>query len=335
MKTFKLFGLISFAISGLFLSSCTKDTTTTAPTTNINRTVNYTVLVVAGQSSATSSKSAKITTANQMGAQSATVQVSVGGKVISKTTDISGQATFTGLTAGLAAVTVSLANFTTVDYIVNLYQLDSAKYDNINTRVSSTKVVVFPLSGTGMVSVSGHVYMTSDVSVTFPAWATGNTPFVLVNPNNVYAPTSTVIMATIPNTEFKKYVTMIDGGILTDVTYEGISFTGTVDNSGSYSISVPSSAMGLLINIYPPDILTNVIYSAKQFSATTGDVDINPNTQNFILNNKTERYVFSANTSSVKAFTYKNEIVDITYNNPIITDKAYFGFTAYQPPPTK
>ncbi len=133
---------------------CSNSTRSTRP--NINRTINYTVLVVAGETSATTSYLTK-SAVEVTGAKGATVQVSVNGSVLSRTTDISGQATFTSLTAGLAAVTVELANHTTVDYLVDLYHVDSNMYDNETKRIASTKVIVFPTTGTGMITVSGKV----------------------------------------------------------------------------------------------------------------------------------------------------------------------------------
>lgn len=310
--------------------SCSKsnDNSSNTGIVNINRTIDYTVLVVAGETSSTESSKKKST--NEItGATGAVVEVSVQGRVLSKTTDASGQATFSNLTAGLAAVTVNMANHTTVDYVVNLYSLDSAKYDNSTRRISSTKVVVFPTSGTGMITVSGMVKIQSDIRVTFPSWARNNSPYTQ-SPDLELAPSGTVLTAIVPSTEFSKYVTMIDGGSLTDVTYEGVTFNGSVDATGNYGISVPSTGMGLSINILPPKIATNLTYSTITYSLVNGTVNVDSATHNYILEDKTVKYVFTASNFSITAYTGRNEITDITYNNPIVTDPAYFGNISYQ-----
>jgi hypothetical protein len=328
MKTRKALSLsfIVLAFVGLFITSCTKENNSETIKNRplINRTINYTVLVVAGETSATGSGYSK-SAVEATGATGATVQVAVNGSVLSKTTDISGQATFTNLTAGIAAVTVNLANHTTVNYVVNLYHMDTILYDNESQRIASTKVVVFPTSGTGMITVSGIVKMKTDVQVTFPSWATGSTPVILVNNAIQYAPTGTVITAEVPSSELNKYVTSI-GTVTTDVTYEGLTFTAATDASGNYSISVPSTAMGLSIDLLYPDIAANITYSVYTYSTTTGAVAIVAATGNYILGTKSARYVFGTGNSSVTAFTGKNEIVDFTYTQPSITDPDYFGF---------
>jgi hypothetical protein len=135
------FGVFLLTTSTLFVS-CKKDETPNVWETQraqINRTINYTVLVVAGETSVTSgssiTKSAKVSQATQA-ATGAIVQVSVKGKVKSVTTDASGQATFTNLTAGIAAVTVSLDGHTTTNFTVNLYHMDSLLYDNEKERIA-------------------------------------------------------------------------------------------------------------------------------------------------------------------------------------------------------
>ena len=334
MKTKKLMNLCLslLTLAGLFLISCGKDnnvvTVQEVVRPNINRTINYTVLVVAGETAATNStiKSAVET----KGATGAVVQVSVNGSVSSKTTDISGQATFTNLAAGIVAVTVELANHTTVDYIVDLYHVDTNMYDNETKRIASTKVVVFPTTGTGMITVSGVVKIQSDIRVTYNSWSRSDSSYTQ-SPELENAPNGTVITAIVSNTEFSKYVTMLDGSSapLTDVTYEGITFSGTMDASGNYTISVPSTGMGLAINIYPPKVATDLLYSVKTYSAGNGTevYDIN---NNHILANRTVRYIFTTTTPySVTAYTGQNEIQDITYDNPKITDPDYFGSATY------
>jgi hypothetical protein len=329
MKTNKLTFLstLLLAASGLLLTNCQKDNEAqqvlVVDRPAISRTINYTVLVVAGETSATGSSASKSATV-ATGAANATVDVAVNGTVLSKTTDVSGQATFTNLTAGLAAVTVTLAGHTTVNYIVNLYHIDTLHYDNEKQRISSTKVIVFPTSGTGMITVSGVVRYRNDVSVTFNAWSYNNASYSFTSPaTNV--PSGTVITAEVPKSELAKYVTMLDGGgSLTDVTYEGVSFTATVDATGNYSLSVPSTAMGLAITIRPVSFAGTVTYSVYGY-ANDGSIPVNAN-GNYLLTAKTVRFIYSASTSSVSAYTYKNEIVDITYATPVVTDTLYFGF---------
>jgi hypothetical protein len=336
MKTKKLAFLsmtLLFA-AGYLLTTCSKNDDATQVLVkdrpNISRTINYTVLVVAGETAATNS-STKKSAVEATGATGATVQVAVNGSVLSKTTDISGQAAFTNLTAGIAAVSVELANHTTVNYVVNLYHIDSMHYDNEKSRIFSTKVVVFPTSGTGMITVSGLVNMQSDIRVEFPNWAFNSTPYVFVSPGYEFAPAGTVVTAVVSNSEFSKYVTSLDGGSLTDITYEGITFTGSVDATGNYTISVPSTGMGLSVKIYVPDVATTVSYSAKTHNAANDSVLVNPTTFNYLLTDKTQRFIFGETSTTITAYTSKNLIQDITYGNPTIIDLDYFGDTSYQP----
>ena len=325
MKTRKLFSL-SFSLlvfASLFITSCTKDNTNTITNrANINRTIDYTVLVVAGETSLTNSHATK-SAVEATGATGATVQVAVNGTVLSKTTDASGQAAFTNLTAGLAAVTVTLANHTTVNYVVNLYHMDTILYDNEQKRIASTKVVLFPTSGTGMITVSGVVKMKTDVQVKFPDWATDNIGAVFVNTGAQYAPNGTIITAEIASSELNNYVTSI-GTVQTGVTYEGATFTGTTDANGNYSISVPSTANGLSISIMYPAIAANVTYSIFTYNAQNGAKVIIATSRNYSLSSRSARYKFEPKTNTIFAYTSKNEIVDITYDQPTITDPDYY-----------
>lgn len=329
-KNHILLSLTLLVLVNLFFISCTKDDTQQVMVVDrakINRTIDYSVLVVAGETAASinsgSFKSAEVAA----GATGATVQVSVGGKVLSKTTDLSGQATFTKLTAGLAAVTVTLANHTTCNYVVDLYHVDSMLYDNEKGRIASTKVILFPTSGTGMVTLTGVVNLQSDVTVNFPSWAVNSDPYIQSTAYEL-APANTIITAIVDNGQFDQYVTMDGGRLLTDITYEGLTFTGTVDASGNYSISVPSTAEGLDINILATPIATNVSYSAYQYDAN-GDIMVNPTSGNAILTSKTVRNIFRAANFTITTFTGKSEIVDIFYSNPSISDVDYFGSAAY------
>jgi hypothetical protein len=333
MKT-KSHILLSLTLLALFSASflsCTRDDddgVVTLERPKINRTIDYTVLVVAGETAASASsgsyyKSAQATT----GATGATVQVSVGGKVLSKTTDISGQATFTKLVAGVAAVTVSLENHTTCNFTVDLYHIDTILYDNEKQRIASTKVILFPTTGNGMITVTGLVNLQSDVTVTYPAWAVDGAPRIQ-NDKYEVAPAGTVVSAVVENSQFGDYVSMDNNRLITNITYEGLNFSGSVDATGNYSITVPSTAMGLNLKLSAASVATNVSYSASQYDAN-GIEMVNPTSGNPILLTKTQRNVFSTPFYTVTAYTNQNQIVDLTYSNPTIIDPDYVGGTAY------
>ncbi len=170
----------------------------------------------------------------------------------------------------------------------------------------------------------------SDITVTFASWATNNYPYTQ-SPDLENAPAGTVINAIVSNTEFSKYVTMLEGSSasLTDVTYEGVTFADTVDASGNYSIKVPSTGMGLAIRIYPSDVATNLTYSVKQYNPSDSTFQTNSTNFNYILASKSVRYIFTSGSSSITAFTGNNIIEDLSYNDPKVTDPLYFGSSTY------
>ena len=318
--------IIACAVFGL--TSCQKDTTDSKTTTttkdraNINRTVNYTVLVVAGEATLTSSeKSAK-------GATGASVTVSVAGAVVNKTTDASGQATFAGLTAGRAAVTVKLADHTTANFTVDLFHTDTIDYDNQSLREAATKVILLPTTGTGMVTVSGIVYLQSNIKVKFLPWSVGNSAYTQ-SPEFELAPVGTIVTATVSSSSLNNLVTNLKGGAVTNITLENCSFTGTVGPDGSYSVSIPTTSNGVSSTISASSLAVNVSYSANTVNSDgtySADIDGNYN-----LTDKTQRIIFPSTSSSVDGITNKNIIEDIYYSvSPItITDPYYYGNSDY------
>jgi uncharacterized protein YcfL len=326
MKKTVLLNLVFGTIVAAFaLVSCSKDDNTADVAVierpNINRTVDYTVLVVAGENTSTSSEYLK-SASTAAAAEGATVSVSVGGKVRTVTTDVSGQATFTGLTAGIAAVTVALDEHTTCNYIVELYHLDSAAYDNEGKRIASTKVVLFSTNPANMITVSGVVNVQSNITVTFDNWSTYNSSYT-ESPEYEAAPAGTVVTATISQSELYYYVTMVEGGAVQNVTYEGAGFTATTDGSGAYSVSVPATADGLGIDIYANDLATQLTYSVFSYD-NNGLINVDGDNNNE-LTAKSVRYVFSEVSSSVTATSGKNEVVDLTYGDPTVSDPFYYG----------
>ena len=310
------------------LTSCQKDTTDTKTTTTIgdrakiNRTVNYTVLVVAGEATSTSSeKSAK-------GATGASVSVSVAGAVVTKTTDASGQATFPGLTAGRAAVSVKLADHTTANYTVDLFHTDTIDYDNQSLREAATKVILLPITGAGMVTISGKVFIQSDITTKRDSWSTSDIP---IHYNTAFENASgTGIAATVSGSSLSMLVTNLMGGAVSDITLENCSFTSTVGTDGLYSISVPSTANGVSLSLTALSTVVDVLYSFYLTSSVDGStlIDGALNTQ---FSNTTQRVVFSAVSADITAVTGKNQIVDLTYSESAITitDPHYFGSSDY------
>jgi hypothetical protein len=335
MKKVSLLTLGLFLLTNsLFFVSCTKNYTTESSSPNINRTINYTVLVVAGESTSSIPGSSLKAAQATEGATSAVVQVSIQGKVISATTDISGQATFQGLTAGLAAVTVSLPKHTTVDFLVDLFNTDTIDYDNEQLRIASTKVVLFPTTDTtGMITVTGLVNVHSNITVTFDSWSVNSSNYTqagYTTPGYATVPAGTVITATVDPSQFSNYVTQIKGGKVSNITYENVSFTATVNANGMYTLVVPSTAQGLTIDIYPNDFVTSLTYSTTSLDATGAlvtDTKGNDVLSTVVLN----RYIYSCSSSNVTAISGENIIKDIYYNNPIVTDPNYFGNSMYQP----
>lgn len=314
--------LLFFAAMSIAIISCSddKDQVVVNERPDIDRKIDYTILVVAGETSS-SLKSAN-------GANLAKVTVSVNGSTVTKTTDVSGQATFNGLTAGTAAVTVTMDGHTTVNYLVDLHHTDTVNYDNEKSRIAASKVVLLPTSGTGMVTLTGQVRAQLNIAIVYNSWSTNNSSYTQ-SPELENVPAGTIITATIDQDDLENYVTMEMGGEIISATYENVSFTTTVDANGNYSFSLPSTAQGLNVNIYPNKFESLVTYSAFTRDGN-GAVQSNQITNNYILQDKTQRNIFSNGGFTVKMITGKNEIQDIIYSNPIITDVDYFGSNDYQ-----
>ncbi len=326
-----------YALALLAVVSCSKDDDNGQVVTSVNRTIDYTVLVVASENAGSNqngslfSKTTKSASA-LAGATGATVSISVNGAVVTKTTDESGQATFQSLTAGTAAVTVKLANHTTCNYLVDLTMVNSAidtlDFDHRTSRIAATKVIVFPTSGVGMTKISGLVKAQLDVSSSYPAWATSEFQFKQSTDLEL-APAGTVITCTLFPING---VSEVSNGSVLSATYEGLSSTTTVGADGSYAIMAPSSIDGCQVKVRANDFVYNVKYSSYTRNAANAIVTIQSGT--FLgfsqLTDKTQRVVFSSVGDGVEILTSQDLIVDINYNTRVldfIKDFDYYGIS--------
>lgn len=250
MKNLKRLGL--FAVAGtLVLSACNKkefldETTLTENQTEAssqlnavyNRTVNYTVVV-------TNQRESNFRSAE--GVAGATVAISVDGTVQTATTDANGQAAFTGLRYGAAAVTVSAPNHTTANFVVDFTAGVDEDVDNHTQRTASTMVTLLPTAGLGEATLTGQLASDRDFTNTgyevLPDDA-GASLFARVNFNNFDANGNS---GSIGHNHG-------GSGRVTDFYYEGLRAATTQqlnDNaSRRYSMTLPATAYGLNIQVW-------------------------------------------------------------------------------------
>ena len=272
MKNLKKLGL--FAVAGtLVLTACNKkefiNTTNETDTQNYtnsnltavyNRTVNYTVVV-------TSQKESSFRSEN--GVAGATVAVAVDGEVKTATTDASGQATFTGLKYGSAAVTVSAGGHTTANFIVDFTTSVNSNVDNHSQRSAATLVTLLPTANLGTATLTGTLDSRRDLQAPANEFQVvpddaGASLFARVNFENFNAGGSGSGLA----------ASHSGAGRVTDFYYEGLRAATTQalnNNSGRrYTMTLPATAYGLAIQVW-----------ATPFTATLTDAGGNtfPNTK--------------------------------------------------------
>ena len=253
-----LAGLLTFSAckkkENLFTETNTLNQTSTSSglTAVYNRTINYTVLV-------TNQREGNFRSAE--GVAGATVAVAVDGEVKTATTDANGQAVFTGLKYGSAAVSVSAAGHTAAHYIVDFTAgVGAGQVDNHTQRTASTLVKLLPVANLGTAVLRGKLEAERD--------ATSTDAELL--PDDAGA-------ALVARVDFNNFdATGSQGGLgfnhngagrITERYYEGIRGTQTfpLNNNGSrnYSITIPATAYGLSIEVYANPFIGNFVESAS------------------------------------------------------------------------
>lgn len=245
------FGFLALATTMVFASCDKKEmiiTSTANDSLNTNnsdldavydRTVNYSVVVTAQMESDFRSPS---------GVTGATVVASVDGSNVSVTTDASGIATFAGIKAGLVSVSVTKADWTTANFIVDLTSSSvngtGGDIDNHSERSAATLVTLLQTANLGTSTLKGDLDIERNQN--------GNT-----QPESVNSGTANLTA----RVNFNNY----DGngssqsgvgashsgyGRIMDFYYEGLMGTSNFALSGdSYSVTLPASAYGLSVDV--------------------------------------------------------------------------------------
>lgn len=253
-----------------FLTACTKEVEPPkpAPTDNISgKTVRYTVLVVPGGN--TTFKSTN-------GIDSAIVSLVMNDSIYSIATDTNGLAAFNNLAAGVAAVTINYAHYTTVNLVVDLSAPTDTGYDSNNLRNASTMVALFPLSGEGTATISGRMFADLDL-----------TTAGLEN-----APSGFKVSAVLEPSQLVDYVNHTGDGEILSIAYEQATNSTLSNTNSDYTLTVPATASGLKIILSADDF----VYDQITGTATS------------------QRKVYTVNPVTVSVSSGKTYFRDIVYN---------------------
>jgi len=203
-----------------------------------DRTINYSIVVTAQKESDFRSPA---------GVDGATVTVSVDGANETVTTGADGIATFDGIKAGLVAVSVSKADWTTANFIVDLTNgnvTGNGDIDNHSERSAATLVTLLQTKNLGTSTLAGTLEIEDDQN------------------GNVDSESMPSGLATLTaRVNFNNYNTNGSSGGLgashsgygkvVEFYYEGLMGTRNFSISGdSYSVTLPASAYGLPVEVY-------------------------------------------------------------------------------------
>lgn len=256
MKSFtSKIGFLALA-SVVVFASCDKTehvyTETSSSTTNnsnsdldavYDRTVNYSVVVTGQKESDFRSPS---------GVDGAVVVVSVDGSNVSVTTGADGIATFSGIKAGLASVSISKADWTSASLIVDLTGTGvngtGGDIDNHTERSAATLVTLMQIKNLGSSTLSGEIEIESDQD--------GNTDSEVLGSSLA---TLTARVDFEGGAQFSWGATHTGYGKIVQSYFEGLIGTSNFSIAGSsYSITLPATAYGLPVEVLAnPFKLTN------------------------------------------------------------------------------
>ena len=261
---------IIFSLILAFFGSCTKENIPPTPSRADGiqgKTVRYTVLVVAGGNSSFKSTG---------GLDSTIVSLVMNDSIYYSRTDANGIAKFNNLAAGVIAVNIKHANYTTANLTVDLTAKSDTGYDSQNLRNAATMVALFPTKGLGTANVSGRVF--ADLDLTTAGFE--------------IAPSPLQVSTFIETRQLKNYVNHSGDGEILSISYSPSVFTGTIDATGDYTMVVPATGSGLKITISGDDF---------QFNQITGV-------------GTSKRKVYHAVSDTIIAISGKSYFNDLIYN---------------------
>jgi hypothetical protein len=195
--------------------------------------VTYTItLVDAATSTLKSAKAAASITG-------ATVKVTQNGVTTSQTCDASGITVFNNLKTGTAAVNVTLASYSEVNFVVNFAYNGT---DGVSGGVEFANIIP-------MIATSS----TSGATGTITGKVTCESNLLNITPEAV--PAGTKIIATVQTNSAA--LSGITGGTIQSISYGNLSLSTSTLADGTYTLTVPATSMGLTYNLTVADFSVN------------------------------------------------------------------------------
>ncbi len=212
--------------------------------------IEYSINVVDASDGAFTTKS----TEEKSGLDACEVTVSQHGLAQTITTGSSGIAVFSDLRIGTVNVSIKKEGYTNVDFIAELHpEKDTIVTDTIVTidyyeilRYAATMVPVFNVVQPSASTIEGQITYESDLTNYSPEYM-GNA--------------EVIASIEVDDPSFKaNYITPINSsyktGQIVQIAYSSVVFRTTTDNSGNFTLDVPSTADGLPIRINVSDFAT-------------------------------------------------------------------------------
>ncbi|MCX6325538.1 MAG: hypothetical protein NT144_02635 [Bacteroidia bacterium] len=182
-------------------------------------------------------KSTMLSTSSK-GVSAASVTMTQGGTVVSKTTDVSGVAMFDNLQKGLATLHVVLTGYSEVNAVINFAFFGVGT--SVNGGIQFGNVLpMIPISGTSTGTIKGKVTCESDLTNKVPE----------------SVPTGTKVIATVDPSS--SALNNIGGGIIESISYDNLSLQALTDVNGDFVMTVPATSMGLDYSLRVSDFAVN------------------------------------------------------------------------------
>ncbi|MCP4439471.1 MAG: hypothetical protein GY810_11065 [Aureispira sp.] len=320
-----------FALAGALAfgsTSCKKELVTTETTTSTNtnttsqdywsgdavynRTVDYSVVVTAQADGSFRSP---------QGVSGATVAVAVAGEVATATTDANGVAAFSGLTYGIASVSVSASGHASAHFTADLQDSnagDNTHIDNHTNRTASTIVTMIPTSGLGTATVMGTLemenlinngansYKNNEKTAPVTAKITGKVDFS--SGSMGAANTNGYLVHSGVGNVSELYVE----GIKAAQTYDVTTVVGSSSNDGdedhTYTFTVPATAYGLTVELVANDFTAVRSVKEDDFTTTTSTTD-----DRIRVTDYNHTYSVNNNTWSMSTYPGETYVWDLIY----------------------
>jgi len=204
--------------------------------TNANESVTYTLSLV--DASASTMLKGSDPGDGVKGISGASVSLTQGSTVVTKTTDANGIVTFTDLVKGLATMHITLTGFSEVNAVIDFAYYGVSTSNSGGIQVGNI-IPMIPVSGTSTAIIKGKVTLESD----------------LTNKAPENAPAGTKVIATVSTSS--PALDGISSGVITSLTYGNLSLEAVTDANGDYTMTVPATSMGLDYSLKVSDFTTN------------------------------------------------------------------------------